>query len=106
MANVTASLNAQNTFTDWLIPSKQLSYGVNHPGFLDLVISGTWAGTVTIQKRHFHGNAPTYTDEFDVDTFTANTVNVIEDHSSTVQYRVGFKTDEYISGTANVRLEQ
>jgi len=74
-----------------------------------LVISGTWAGTITVQKRHGHGSSQAdivWSSEFDVEAYTANTVKLIEDHSTTTQYRAGFKTGEYTSGTASVRLEQ
>ena len=111
MARKTASLSAENTFTDWITPTQQAGTLFKGPfGFLDLIISGTWAGTLTAQKRHLTGGTVsadyTYTDPFDVDDFTANTVEYIEDFSSTVQYRVGFKTGNYTSGTALVRLEQ
>jgi hypothetical protein len=109
MSYKTASLVAQNTFTDWIKPKPQKALGQDSLGYLDLVISGTWAGTLTVQKRHGHGNHTddiTWTSEFDVEDFTANTAKLIEDHSVTAQYRVGFKTGNYTSGTAEVRLEQ
>jgi len=106
MSKSIATLSAENTFNDWLAPTRKGSTGFDSEGFLNLIISGTWAGTITIQKRHQNG-ADSYTDPFDLPTeFTANTVQLIEDHSTTVEYRVGFKTGNYTSGTALVRLEQ
>ena len=106
MSREIATLSAQNTFTSWIAPTRKGSTGFDSEGFLNLIISGTWAGTITVQKRHQTG-AATYTDPFDLPTtFTANTVKLIEDHSTTVQYRIGFKTGEYTSGSALVRLEQ
>jgi len=109
MSYETEDLTAQNTFTDWMTLKEQLLPGRAPVGYLDLVVSGTWAGTITVQKRHGHGGHVddiVWTSEFDVDSYTENTAKLIEDHSTTVQYRVGFKTGEYTSGTASVRLEQ
>jgi len=107
---VTESVAAENTFTDWISPKSQKRSGSDRKGFLDLVISGTWSGTVTVQKRYGHGSGSesdrTYTDPFDVVSYTANTVKLIEDSSDAVQYRVGIKTGNYTSGTAAVRLDQ
>lgn len=92
-ADVSLAISAQNTFTPW----------VALLGEFNLSISGTWAGTVTIQ-RTFDGG----TTVLDVNTYTAN----IEDRGSEPHghgytlYRVGIKTGQYTSGTANVRLNQ
>ena len=102
----TASLIAADTYTDWISPKQSLEPGTA-AGFLDFMITGTWAGTLAVQKRHGHSGV--YTDPIDVTTYTANTVNLIEDHSVSVQYRIGFRAapaDTYTSGTAIVRLEQ
>lgn len=101
MSKVTASISAQNTFTDWIQPAQQLMYGADGSGYLDLNISGTWVGTVTLQKKH--GADGTI---HDVEEYTANDVVLIEDHSPTVYYRAGINTGDYISGTAVVLLEQ
>lgn len=87
MANVTASITAQNTFTD----------KIQVIGHFNLSISGTWAATVTVQ-RSWNG-----TDWFDVDTFTSNYEGVGFD-AEEVYYRVGVKTGEFTSGTVAVRL--
>ena len=101
MAKETVSAGAENQFTDWIQPMVQLAHGVTGAGFLDLSISGTWEGTVTVQKKH--GADGTV---HDVEDYTANTVQLIEDHSPTVYYRAGIKTGNYTSGTAVVLLEQ
>jgi len=42
----------------------------------------------------------------DVETFTANAERVGDDPEKNINYRVGFKTGEYTSGTASVRISQ
>ena len=87
----TVSLSAQNTFTDPL------------PLFGDfnLSLSGTWVGTVTLQRTFDEG-----TTWLDVADYTANIEDRGFEPESGVQYRAGFKTGEYTSGTAVVRLSQ
>ena len=63
-------------------------------------ISGTWEGTVTLQ-RSFDGQTWQ-----DVETFTANAERVGDDPEKNINYRVGFKTGEYTSGAAVVRISQ
>jgi hypothetical protein len=87
MPAVTASITAQNTFTDKL----------QVVGHFNLSISGTWAATVTVQ-RSWNG-----TDWFDVDTFTANYEGVGFD-AEEVFYRAGVKTGDFTSGTVVIRL--
>lgn len=90
-ADEALAISAQNTFTPWVVLL----------GDFDLSISGTWVGTLTLQ-RSFDGGATV----LDVNTYTAN----IEDPGSAARgntsYRIGFKTGAYTSGTANVRLAQ
>jgi hypothetical protein len=84
---VSASISAQNTFTD----SIKLS------GPFDLSISGTFVGTVTVQRSYDNSSWK------DVDTFTSPT----EDYGFQPEiawYRAGIKTSEYTSGTAVVSL--
>ena len=97
----TASLTAQNTFTDWLAPFKKSRI---NPGYIDLSVTGTWAGTITVQKRYERGGV--YTDPIDVEDYTENVAKLIEDHVWGVEYRIGFKTGDYTSGTAVVRLDR
>lgn len=86
----TANLTAQNTYTSPLQVAKKS---------FNLSVSGTWAGTLTLQ-RSFDGG----TTWVDVETYTANTEKVGTDPEHKVFYRIGFKTGEYTSGTAVVRL--
>lgn len=88
MASVTASIAAQNTFTDAL----------DLVGHFNLSLSGTWAGTVTVQ-RSFDGGSSWV----DVDTFTSN-IETYGFDPMQVLYRAGIKTGEYTSGTAVVTL--
>jgi len=88
MASVTASITAQNTFTD----------AIEVRGHFNISISGTWAGTTTAQ-RSFDGGSTW----LDVDTFTSNYEGVGFD-AEDILYRVGIKTGDYTSGTAEVRL--
>lgn len=104
MAFKDATLTAENTFTDWIEPTEQTLSGVGPMGFLDLIISGTWAGTITVQKKFTLGD--TDSDTFDVDDYSANQALLIEDHATNVSYRAGFKTGDFTSGSAYVRLEQ
>ena len=101
MSKVTVSAGEENKFTDWIQPMVQLAHGVTGAGFLDLSISGTWEGTVTLQKKHGVDGTT-----HEVETYTANAVALIEDHSPTVYYRAGIATGGYTSGTAVVLLEQ
>lgn len=88
MANVTAAITAQNTFTD--------KFQV--VGHFNLSISGTFSATVTVQRSFDNGST-----WLDVDTFTAPYEGVGHD-AEDLFYRVGVKTGEFTSGTANVRL--
>jgi hypothetical protein len=84
---VSASIGAQNTFTD----SIKLS------GPFDLSISGTFVGTVTVQRSYDNSSWK------DVDTFTSPT----EDYGFQPEiawYRAGIKTGAYTSGTAVVSI--
>ena len=85
-----ASLTAQNTFTD----------AVKLWGDFTLSISGTFVATVTVQRSH--DNGVTWRD---VDDFTTETEeNGFEPEY--VKYRAGVKTGNYTSGTVTVRIGQ
>ena len=111
---VTASIVAENTFTDWIAPRKQSSLGSEPNGYLDYSVSGTCVDTMSIQRRYGHGNHPddvSYSDPVTVKTFTnADAVTVLngilQSGSSNVQYRIGCETSNFTSGTAVCRLEQ
>ena len=87
----TRSIDNENLFTD----------AVEIVSYFNISISGTWDGTVTVQ-RSFDGGSTWY----DVATWTANTEEYGLEPERGVQYRVGIKAGEYGSGTANVRLSQ
>ena len=86
-----ASLTAQNTFTDIL----------RVRGKFNISISGTWAGTIAVQRKFNDGSS-----YVDVEAFTANTEKTGEEIEAGVDYRVGFKTGGYTSGTAEVRISK
>lgn len=98
---VTATLTAENTYTDWI----DLDDGTRRhdPGFgrLNVSISGTWAGTLTLQRRFADD-----TTARDVETYTANYEDAILDMEPGIDYRIGFKTGDFSSGTATVRLSK
>jgi hypothetical protein len=106
---VLASIGAQNTYTDWIRPTMEVSKGgESQVGFLEFSLTGTWAGTVVLQKRYTNlvAGVVTVTDPIDVDAYTANTSKLIESHSAKVEWRAGIKTGGYTSGTAVMRLDQ
>ena len=87
MPTVTASLSAENTFTNSL----------DIFGHFNLSISGTFVATVTVQRSFDNTNW------FDVDTF----ISPIETYGfdpSQCYYRAGIKTGAYTSGTAVISL--
>lgn len=92
---VTANISAQNTFTGTLAPS---AWGTRS-GFLNISVSGSWSGTVTLQRRF--GSSGTF---YDVETWTANAEKALIDPERKVQYRLGIKTGDYSSGVATCRL--
>jgi hypothetical protein len=85
------SITAENSFSDKI----QLR------GKFNLSLSGTWEGTVTVQRSFDNG-----TTWVDVKTYTANTEQVGEEPEPTVFYRFGVKTGEYTSGTVVGRLSR
>lgn len=89
--NSVAALSAENTFTT----------PVNVTGLFNLSITGIWVGTITIQRSFDSGTVWK-----DVNTFTANTEAMDIEPEGVVVWRAGFKTGQYTSGTANVRISQ
>lgn len=85
------SIESENLFTD----------AAEILGYFNISISGTWAGTVTVQRSFDSGST-----WFDVATWTDNTQEYGFEPERDVQYRVGIKTGEFGSGTAVVRLSQ
>lgn len=93
----TASLSAANTFTNAIRIT-----GVDAARNFARIISGTWSGTVTMQ-RSFDSATAGFTD---VAAFATNVTDTFGDalNNSIAWYRIGFKTGDYTSGTADVTL--
>ena len=98
---VTKDLSASDTFTDTI---RVTGVGDNRKFFV--VITGTWAGTITLQRSFDEGASWE-----DVETYTANTnptaspsINDSLDNQI-ILYRIGFDTDDYTSGVAVVSLQ-
>lgn len=89
--SVSRSITAENLYTDAILLV----------GYFNLSISGTWAGTVTVQRSFDSGST-----WHDVDTWTENTQEYGLEPENGTQYRAGIKTDEFSSGTCVVRLSQ
>lgn len=90
ISKVTASIAAQNTFSD----------AIAIHGTFNLSLSGTWVATVWVQ-RSYDG-----TNWMDVKSFTANTEQTGEEPESGLLYRFGVKTGGFTSGTVVGRLSQ
>jgi len=96
-ADVTADITAENTFTSATSPkSNPKDNGVGH---LTISISGTWVGSVTLQRSFDAGST-----WVDVKSYTSNDEESLYDPTAGIQYRIGIKTGNYTSGTASVRL--
>ena len=100
---VTAALIAENTFTAWIIPKTANHISDAHTHFLNVSIAGTWVGTITLQRR-FGSNDSESSRDITGGSWTENAEEELYDHEEGVEYRIGFKTSDYTSGTANVRL--
>ncbi len=88
---VTASISAQNTFSD-----ATGTFCIQNGGpWFDFSLSGTWAGTVTLQRSYDGGST-----WMDVQTYTANAEDQGYEPQLGVCYRFGIKTGAYTSGTA------
>ena len=96
MTAVTKDISAENIFTDNISPIYN-----NPSGTLNLSITGTWEGTVTLQRSFDEGE-----NWYDVDEFTSNIQTSLVDYELGVRYRAGIKTSDYTSGTASVRLSK
>ena len=95
--SVSSAPGVNGSWTTAMVPAVQ-QYS---DGNLNLSISGTWVGTVTIQRKFQDED-----DYFDVDTFTANVETFITEFEHGVAYRLGMKNLEYTSGTVNLRLSR
>ena len=87
MPATTKTLSAENTFTD----------AIHIIGDFNLSVSGTFAGTVTVQR------STDGTVWRDVNTFTAPFEGVGHDPMKNF-YRAGIKTGDYTSGDVTILL--
>jgi hypothetical protein len=87
-----ASPAAENTFT---------SNAKFAQGIFNVSVSGTWVGTVSLQRSFDAGST-----WHDVNTYTANDEQVVENAEDDVLWRLGIATGNYTSGTAVCRISQ
>lgn len=87
----TGALTAENTFAGTII--------ADNLDDITYTVDGTWAGTVTLQRSYDQGT--TYVD---VAAYTSNVAYQITNERDDVYYRIGIKTGNYTSGTANVTI--
>lgn len=94
---VAAAISAANTFTD----SIRIT-GVDDSRVFALTVSGTFTGTVTLQRSV---DDAVWTD-VPSETYTGTTSKSYDDtlDNQIIYYRLGFKTGDYTSGTANLAL--
>jgi hypothetical protein len=91
--SVAANVAAQNTFCE------DAEFDYRRP--FNLSVSGTWSGTVTLQRSFDNGST-----WVDVWSTTSNVETAVESIESGVLYRLGIKSGNYTSGTAVCRLGQ
>ncbi len=96
---VNANLSAAETYTDEIIPIVVDDWKIKSTGLMNVSISGTWAGTLSLE-RCFHNEETWHT----VESFITNEETQVSVCESNVAYRIGFAAGAYTSGTANVRL--
>jgi hypothetical protein len=97
---VSATLTGGDQYSPVLNPSVLLAIpdSVNPGHYIDLSVSGTWSGIVTLQRR-FDGES-----EWRNTDFIATNVESFFKASLDAEYRIGFRPGDYTSGTAKVRL--
>jgi len=91
----TKSIASDNTFTDAIDPLS---------GFLAISVSGfsdspAFSGTITLQRSFDDGLTWK-----DIENYTADEETMIDAPVAGIFYRLGIKTGNYTSGTANVGL--
>jgi len=91
LALVTASLDAENTFSDW----------VTIRGSFNFSLSGSWVATVHFQRSFDKGVTP-----LDVESFNANVERIGKEPEEGVWYRFGIKAGNHTSGTIIGRISQ
>lgn len=93
---VTVDASAENTFTDEIRVT-----GVENTRRFTILTTGTWSGTMTLQRSIVEPGSWT-----DVQTWTGNTSVTYDDglDNQIVYYRIGFKSGDYSSGTLTATL--
>lgn len=91
---VEASLNGDGQFSGEIKVT-----GVGTTRRFDIAISGTWSGTLTLQRSIAEPGSWVA-----VNTYTSNATTNYNDEldNQTVYYRIGFETGGYVSGTADI----
>lgn len=94
---VSANLIAEDTFTSYI-----RVFGTGASRAFTVVVSGTWVGTLTLQRSL--GEPGIWEDT--TTTYVANGTTSFNDalDNQIVYYRIGFKTGSYTSGTAAVSV--
>jgi hypothetical protein len=87
---VADNITSDNSGTDWISTGKRN---------FNISISGTFAATVTLQRRF--GQSDTAKD---VNDFTSPIEKIAENVESNVQYRLFVKSGNYTSGAITARL--
>ena len=92
------AVSAQDTWTN-PISSKYR----NPTGRVNISIEadGAWSGTITLQRK-----LPDVATWEDVEEYTGDIQEYLEDQGEGVVYRIGCYIGNYISGTATVRLQK
>jgi hypothetical protein len=93
---VTKQISSANDFTNSI-----RVVGVGNARIFQIILEGTWAGTVTLQ---FSFDDATWNDTDQVFTANANTSYNDQQDDSIIYYRIGFKTGDYTSGTLTATL--
>lgn len=94
---VEEDITAEATFTNDI-----RVFGIQFSREFTVTVAGTWSGTVTLQRSI--GEPGSWVD---VATYTGNTTLVFQDKldNQIAYYRIGIKSGDYTSGTAEVSLE-
>lgn len=101
---VEAILDDDNQFTTDVsgeVQNADGTRGIRLKSWFNKSVSGTWEGTITLQRSFDNG-----TTWLDVSELEDNVENYDQEIESNVIYRIGFKDGDYTSGEANVRLSK
>jgi hypothetical protein len=96
---VTKDISAENDFTTAIKVT-----GVGSDRTFTIVLTGTWVGTVTLQRSLESSTGPW--SDVSGKTWTANTTETFADglDNQKAWYRIGIKTGDYTSGTVSAKL--